>query len=66
MKMIEREIKRSQLMKNCNHDFTDQPFRDPVDQRHWLRPGLIQFGDAVYKSVRCRKCGTTELRERIQ
>jgi len=66
MTMIEREVKRSKLMKNCEHDFTDQPFRDPVDRRYWLRPTPIQFGDTVYRSVRCRKCGATELRECIQ
>lgn len=64
MSMTSREAKRQKLIKKCgeNHDFTNQSFRDPTDQRVILRPRVVQFGDDYYLMLICRKCGMGKLR----
>ena len=66
--MIAREVKRTKLRKQCgdNHDFTDQPFRDPADRRVMLCPRIVQFGDKDYHMLMCRKCGVGKFMDKEQ
>jgi len=66
--MISREIRHAKLRKLCgdNHDFTDQPFRDPADRRVILRPRIVQFGDDDYYMLMCRNCGVGKFMDKEQ
>lgn len=52
--MINREIKRLALARNCPHEWTESPVKDPVDKRRTLKPhGMAK--------AYCRKCGVAKL-----
>ena len=60
---INRAVKRAKIMRTCEHNYTDNPLRDPLDKRRMLTPGIVTLTgkDAQFMKAYCYKCGTGKL-----
>lgn len=62
--MINREVKRGKLVRDCQHDFTADTIRDPADKRVVLRSRTVIWADdKAYLLKHCVLCGMGKLHD---